>query len=439
MLDYTRKEDLEHYEDKMFGSPPTIPINEYELSKGNMQKYLQSKISYLNKYSIGHFKIEDWQELRKDDFNFNNLKAKLYQHDFTGFSSHPSATVKFYSNKRASVERYIDMRSKEGIGTLREFYMESWEGRKYSYMHDIDFRKELSATKFKWDLSTENGLQPGFRGISTPYFYIGSKYSMFPLHLEDVNLRSINVHLGGAPKIWYSISSDQIDLAAEKLSELVQSPCEAFYRHKEHYFNLAYLHQNGIMIDKVIQYPGEIVVTSSFHQGINLGLNYNVAVNILLEPGEIGKNFNLARQCGPNCDKPIKSLLLPSLQDLGKGLICDYIVDGKICGKKYTSANGLIKHNKIKHSRFFPKRAKKGKCPVCGKKLAQPEIHMARKHPNHIPREFCGMCRVTFTPPDTLQKHWKKKHPKTNQKCPNCGEIVDKMKECRKHVCNGNK
>jgi len=42
-----------------------------------------------------------------------------------------------------------------------------------------------------------------FDGISYPYIYSGSLHSLFPWHIEDVGLYSLNFLAKGAKKIWY--------------------------------------------------------------------------------------------------------------------------------------------------------------------------------------------------------------------------------------------
>ena len=44
-------------------------------------------------------------------------------------------------------------------------------------------------------------------GINTSFVYFGCKESVFPFHIEDVNLGSINRNFWGAPKIWIGISA----------------------------------------------------------------------------------------------------------------------------------------------------------------------------------------------------------------------------------------
>ena len=187
-----KKEQVEEYETRMFGTPPTHTIPYDKLQKGQMQNYLRSHIEYLNKYSIGKFQIPNWKPMTAKDFQLNKLNAKCYFHEFSGFNDGPKATLFWHESEEMSITDYINLRTKEGCGTIKGFYKDAWKGRNFSYMHDIDISKDFCDTKFKWDLSTENGLPPNLGGISTPFLYIGSKYSMFPLHLEDVNLRKLD-------------------------------------------------------------------------------------------------------------------------------------------------------------------------------------------------------------------------------------------------------
>jgi len=48
-------------------------------------------------------------------------------------------------------------------------------------------------------------------GINTSFVYFGCMDSVFPYHIEDVNLASINRHFCGAPKIWIGFSSRNYD------------------------------------------------------------------------------------------------------------------------------------------------------------------------------------------------------------------------------------
>jgi hypothetical protein len=48
-------------------------------------------------------------------------------------------------------------------------------------------------------------------GIKTSFVYFGCMDSVFPYHIEDVNLANINRHFCGAPKIWIGFSSRNYD------------------------------------------------------------------------------------------------------------------------------------------------------------------------------------------------------------------------------------
>lgn len=53
-------------------------------------------------------------------------------------------------------------------------------------------------------------------GINRPFSYYSMPHTSFGMHHEDSNVGSINIHHGGAAKIWYSVPSSN----AEKLEEV---------------------------------------------------------------------------------------------------------------------------------------------------------------------------------------------------------------------------
>ncbi len=90
-------------------------------------------------------------------------------------------------------------------------------------------------------------------GINTSFVYFGCMDSVFPYHIEDVNLASINRHFCGAPKIWIGFSSRNYDplvkyfkykfsitflfrvllcLFKKRLKQ-PQEECGFFFRHKD--------------------------------------------------------------------------------------------------------------------------------------------------------------------------------------------------------------
>lgn len=128
------------------------------------------------------------------------------------------------------------------------------------------------------DHSIIHGTKYTFKGINTPYLNFGMQYTTFALHAEDSNLGSINVLHGGMPKLWYGIPFSN----ASKLEKLVKlwTPkniqCDLFIRHKSILIPPTTLEANEIRFSKVLQEPGDMIITSynGYHQGVNLGYNY---------------------------------------------------------------------------------------------------------------------------------------------------------------------
>lgn len=55
-------------------------------------------------------------------------------------------------------------------------------------------------------------------GINSPFSYYAMPHTTFAMHHEDSNSGSINIHHGGAARVWYSVPSSN----AEKLEEVSQ-------------------------------------------------------------------------------------------------------------------------------------------------------------------------------------------------------------------------
>lgn len=133
-------------------------------------------------------------------------------------------------------------------------------------------------------------------GINTPYLYIGSFKSTFCWHTEDLELYSINYMHFGAPKTWYTIPMEhkqKFEKLAESYFPQQRKQCSQFLRHKMTLISPSVLRQNGIRVGRIIQHPGEFVVTSpgAYHGGFNQGFNCAEAVNFATEKWvEIGRN-----------------------------------------------------------------------------------------------------------------------------------------------------
>ncbi|KAK5960760.1 histone demethylase PWA37_002197 [Arxiozyma heterogenica] len=122
-------------------------------------------------------------------------------------------------------------------------------------------------------------------GMTLPWLYVGSKFSTFCWHMEDQYTLSANYQHEGAPKIWYSVSPQSCFEFGKRLYEMTPdlflkdnnlihqlttlvSPYDPYLNKTIHFF-------------KVIQYPGEFIITfpQCYHSGFNTGYNLNEAVN----------------------------------------------------------------------------------------------------------------------------------------------------------------
>jgi len=126
----------------------------------------------------------------------------------------------------------------------------------------------------------------GINGINVPWLYFGCLFSTFCWHNEDNYLYSINYHHKGAPKQWYGVPGTRKD--AEGLEKVFKNYLSMKMRdvpdllhHITTMFSPRLLQQGGVPVCKVIQYPGEYVVTfpRSFHGGFSMGPGIGEAVN----------------------------------------------------------------------------------------------------------------------------------------------------------------
>ncbi|KAL9655048.1 hypothetical protein ABK040_008831 [Willaertia magna] len=121
-------------------------------------------------------------------------------------------------------------------------------------------------------------------GINSPYLYVGSYKSLFSWHCEDLDLFSINFMHFGQPKIWYTIPSPykkQFEDLAKQFFPEEFANCSQFLRHKTTLISPSILKEHGIKVTRVMQNPGEFIITlpGAYHQGFNWDINVNEAVN----------------------------------------------------------------------------------------------------------------------------------------------------------------
>jgi len=126
----------------------------------------------------------------------------------------------------------------------------------------------------------------GINGINVPWMYYGCMFSTFCWHNEDNYLYSINYHHKGAPKQWYGVPgkkkyADGLEKVFKSYLSMKMRDVPDLLHHITTMFSPRLLQNQDVSVYKVLQYPGEFVVTfpRAFHSGFSLGPNIGEAVN----------------------------------------------------------------------------------------------------------------------------------------------------------------
>ncbi|KAK4701976.1 hypothetical protein P7C70_g4248, partial [Phenoliferia sp. Uapishka_3] len=125
-------------------------------------------------------------------------------------------------------------------------------------------------------------------GVVSPYLYFGMWRATFAWHVEDADLYSINYIHFGAPKFWYSVpqeQSDRFERIMEGFFPTDRTKCSQFLRHKSFLASPRVLANMGITLNRVVQLPGEFILTypKGYHSGFNLGFNAAESINFATE------------------------------------------------------------------------------------------------------------------------------------------------------------
>ena len=125
-------------------------------------------------------------------------------------------------------------------------------------------------------------------GVTRPMLYFGQWKASFCVHVEDMNLSSINYIHAGHPKQWYALAPadhTKFEQLAATLYHQLQSTCHEFLRHKHVLLKPSKLRERGLVVRSTVQREGEFIVTwpCSYHQGYNLGFNIAESVNFATE------------------------------------------------------------------------------------------------------------------------------------------------------------
>ena len=142
-------------------------------------------------------------------------------------------------------------------------------------------------------------------GVNSSYLYFGMWRALFAWHTEDMDLYSVNYLHYGAPKFWYAIAPEdreRFEILAQGMVPEMWRACPEFLRHKELLISPTLLEQNGIPFTRMMQHPGEFVVTypGSYHSGFNTGYNCAESCNFATKAWvEIGEEAGVC-ECMPD-------------------------------------------------------------------------------------------------------------------------------------------
>ena len=108
-----------------------------------------------------------------------------------------------------------------------------------------------------------------------------------------------------------------------------------------------------IPIHFTVQRPGDVIVTSGFHQGFSLGLNFAIAVNFALDSQDLIRCLKASTCTKANCNWghpamampwkiPISSLIVPPLR-------CSNPIEDRRCEDEWRCNTSYRTHYKNVH------------------------------------------------------------------------------------------
>ncbi|KAK4177525.1 hypothetical protein QBC36DRAFT_289451 [Triangularia setosa] len=144
-------------------------------------------------------------------------------------------------------------------------------------------------------------------GINTQYVYFNLEgLTITTMHREDAHVRSENLLRSGQHKFWCFVKPAFSDKLEERMAAAYPEMrrCSQAVRHLSRHIPPAKLDEWGIEYTLDYCIPGQAVVTEpgTYHQVLNLGPNYALAVNVeYMSSPEDPPNY---RFCDKNCPDP---------------------------------------------------------------------------------------------------------------------------------------
>lgn len=184
--------------------------------------------------------------------------------------------------------------------------------------------------------------------------YIGLKNSTTGLYIEDDNLCSVNVHLGGAPKLWLVIDRTVRRMLTKTFADYLKKKLKGFVcpmslEHKYYMIFPALLRQWQIPYKIIVQYPGDLffIRSCTYHAVVNMGRNVADAVNIYSNLWNANYDSPIC-QCKDNKRKEIKRdrTILYKTTRLKRRLHECVVND---CNRLFHRESEWAKHERVEH------------------------------------------------------------------------------------------
>nr|XP_018900098.1 PREDICTED: lysine-specific demethylase 4D-like [Bemisia tabaci] len=198
-----------------------------------------------------------------------------------------------------TLKDYVREGLRDSEGTLHQYEEEFWSRMAVPPFSKRTYAADLTPSEARFggppdgvlDVDRISSLLDGTKagtiaGVGSQYLYFGKAGTVFAYHLEDCNFLSVNIHLGGAPKVWYAVHHHHVSKFLEFISihyaEEFQNCTTGYLMHKRCFPAPQALRDAGITVTPILQTPGDIIVTfpHGIHGGFNSGLNRNAARNV---------------------------------------------------------------------------------------------------------------------------------------------------------------
>ena len=333
--------------------PPVFYPTLEEMRSMSLEKYVESIEDDLEEYGIGRIvPPAGWTPRRRgyDDVDFRVEKAITQhatgrkglfrtllvekkplsvKHDFKPMAERPEnqpSKAALEDPTHATIEREFWKKvaydpptyCADVAGTLFDAPTDSDDATRRAFRDDANDSGwpgsgSCSVTTPGWDVSRLDSLLSRtlkeknitLDGVNSSYLYFGMWRALFAWHTEDCDLYSVNYLHYGAPKFWYAIAPEdreRFEILAQGMVPEMWRACPEFLRHKELLISPTLLEQNGIPFTRMMQKPGEFVVTypGSYHSGFNCGYNCAESCNFATEAWvEIGEDAGVC-ECVPD-------------------------------------------------------------------------------------------------------------------------------------------